>query len=68
MALWLKKNAYHFPSLIFRCKKGAPKAKVFYITALPLQEDKKEKKRNRITELHRNEMFEQKIISLTRSL
>lgn len=43
---------------------------MFYITALPLKRDKKEKnkKRNKIIELQRIEMFEQKIISLTRGL
>lgn len=50
---------------------GAARAKVFNITALPLLGDKKKEekeRRNRIIELQRNEMFEQKIISLTCSL
>lgn len=61
-----KKKASHFPSPI--CREGTARAKVFYVTVLPLQGDKKEEKRNRIIELQRNEMFEQKIISLTCSL
>lgn len=63
-----EKNASHFPSPMYRCREGATRPKVFYITALPLQGDKKDKKRRRIIELQGNEMFEQKIISLTCSL
>lgn len=52
---------------------GAARAKVFYTPQhFPCEETKKRKekenKRNSITELQRNEMFEQKIISLTYSL
>lgn len=62
------KNTSHFHSPICRCREEAAKAEVFYTVVLPLQGDKREKKRNKITELQRNEMFEQKIISLTCSL
>lgn len=62
------KNASHFHSPVCRCREEAAQTEVFYTTVLPLQGDKREKKRNKIIELQRNEMFEQKIISLTCSL
>lgn len=67
----IKEKKMHLICLISHRDAGKkqPEPKRFTSQYFPCRETKKkENKRNRIIELQRNEMFEQKIISLTCSL
>jgi len=63
-----EKNASHLPHLTEMQGRSSQSQSALHHSTSLAGRQKKENKRNRIIELQRNEMFEQKIISLTCSL